>query len=196
MSFPVTFTGQMTFQENGDSSVVINFMKLVERDLEMAKADKVIRSLSVDGNSATFELLPVSKRIFSHPIGYLSLYNYPKQYREFVTAVAPLSSATVSVTADSPIIMLTYNLDFSEVFKWALYGFATSLFFGSFALAWETRLPILLAGVGFLIVFIFGYYSLGQVIPFIFLFRRYLKKRMDESQKGIILFDGRRKGNE
>jgi hypothetical protein len=196
MSFPITFTGQMAFQNNGDSAVVTNFIKLFEKDLEMAHANRVLNSFSIEKNTVTFKPLSIARRHLSHPLGYLSLYFYPRNYREFILSIATLSSGKVSVTSDLQSIVVVYTLDFSEVFKWALYGFAALLFFGSFALAWETRLPILLAGVGFLIVFIFGFYTLGQVVPFIFLFRRYLKKRMDESQKGIILFDGRRKGNE
>jgi hypothetical protein len=75
-------------------------------------------------------------------------------------------------------VMVTFQMGFSELLKWALFLLAGSSLFGLFALAWERRIEVFLIGFAVLIFFILGlYFVMGALISTVS-FRHYLSQKM------------------
>jgi uncharacterized membrane-anchored protein len=162
MSFPVTFTGQMTFPNTGNSLVASNFIKLLKKDLEMFQDQGIVETLSTDENVVAFKLASILTRYLKHPFG--SLLSYPKQYRDFYTATGMISDGEFTVDINLDSIVVTYSLNFSTGLKWTLGLLVFSLLLG----------PIFLV--------VFGVYFVNVIIS-IFMIRKYLKEQMMTSQE-------------
>lgn len=183
MKFPLTFTGQLKIQSSTEHSGVPKFLRSLLVDLELAKSNRVLRSFSIRNNSVRFSAASISKRFLKHPFGYLSLLSYPNHYRQFVLSMAVLSHGELLVEQIGDAISISYLLNFSETFKWALFIFTGCLLFGSVALISGTRFEILFIGFCVLSFMIFGFYYGFGVAGNILAFRKYLKTCMMEIDK-------------
>ncbi|MCB8966398.1 MAG: hypothetical protein H6660_05835 [Ardenticatenaceae bacterium] len=176
----LTFAGQLNFQSNTEYFTASNFLRSLLVDLELAKSNHVLHSFSIRNYSVRFSMTPISKRFLKHPFGYLSVFSYPNHYRQFILFTASLSRGELLIEQIDDLISISYSLNFSEIFRWALFLFTGCLLFGLLALTWETRIEIFIIGLFVLSFMIFGlYYGFG-VIGTLLRVRSYLKNRMKE----------------
>jgi hypothetical protein len=92
--------------------------------------------------------------------------------------VGSASTGVVGLEYRAGQVIVTYQLGFSELLKWALFLLAGGSFFGLFALAWERRIEVFLIGFTLLAFFFFCLYLVTGVLISTVSFRHYLSQKM------------------
>jgi hypothetical protein len=178
MPFPFIGRGRIRFPRADQPRVAAaTFMQMLNQDLEDARQHHFVTSLSPDETSISFSLATLGSRAFLLPLP-IGISDSPTAPWALVRGVGSASTGVVGLEYRAGQVIVTYQLGFSELLKWALFLLAGGSFFGLFALAWERRVEVFLAGFAVLAFFFLClYYAVGALISIVY-FRHYLSQKM------------------
>ena len=182
MKFPVAFTGKLNFHSDSitEQPLLTEVLRSLLVDLELGKSKKVLQSFSIRNNTVRFTVAPIYSRIFNPSLGPISFFSNPKRFRQFILAIGPLSHAQLQIEHNDNSLSIHYTLNFSEIFRQALFIFTATALFGLTALEWEQRFSVIFVGFCVIAFMIFGLYYGVNVLSNMVVFRYYLKKRVAE----------------